>query len=261
MTAFEVVGGRVVNPSTTFTELTALKGSQFSVRTTPEGTKVTLQQIWSQNKTGGSARIRSSRMHDDVNGIRVRVPAANPRILLPYDVAEPLYNQDTLIPECTGGGSETDTVFWLNYYSQLPGSEGAFRSWAEVQPRIMKYMGTELTLTSGATAGDWGESKPINPSPDLFKRPYEYALLGYLVDKECGAVGFHGTDIGEVRCGGPGAVEPDLTGEWFIRLSEETKQAAIPTFQAANVPSILAEVAHTTAETAIHVTLLCAQLS
>ena len=260
MSAIEVVGGKVLNPGATITAMTPLAGQTFAVRTTPEGTKVVLEQMWGQNATGGVARIRSPRMHDNVQGIRVRVPKVNPRLLLPFGVKEKLYNQDTLIVESSGGGAETDNLFYLVSYEKLPGSEGNFRSPGEVLPRINAYMGVELALTGSATAGEWGAARALNAEQDQFKRPSEYALLGYVVNTECGAVALHGTDIGEVRVGGPGAVEPAWTNEWFIRLSEETGLPCIPCFQAGNVPSILAEVCSTTASQAVSVTLLCAQL-
>lgn len=261
MSAIELVTGRVLNPGATITELTPNPGSTFAVRTTPEGTKVTLENLWGQNATGGVARVRSPRMHDNVQGIRVRVPKADPRLLLPFAVKEPLYNQDTLILESSGGGAETDTLCYLVSYEKLPGSEGNLRHPSEIIPRIQHIMGAELTLKSGATAGTFGAGVAINAAQDQFKRPAEYALLGYIVDVECAAVAFHGTDIGEVRIGGPGAVEPAWTGEWFIRLSEETGLPCVPCFQAGNVASILAEVMHTTAATEVHVTALFALLS
>lgn len=261
MSAIEIVAGRVVNPGATITETTPAAGQTFAVRTTPEGTRVTLENLWGQNATGGVARVRSPRMHDNVQGIRTRVPKGDPRLLLPFAVREPLYNQDTLIVESSGGGAETDTVYYLVSYDKLPGSEGNFKHPAEVLPRIMNIMGVELKPKSGATPGNWGAAVALNSNQDQFKRPHEYALLGYVVNNECGAVAFHGTDIGEVRVGGPGAVEPAWTNEWFIRLSEETGLPCIPCFQAGNVPSILAEVNSAAAEAEFLVTALCAELS
>jgi hypothetical protein len=201
-------------------------------------------------------------MHDNVQGIRLRAPKATQELLLPYDVKEKLYNQDTVTVETTGEGSFTYGVYLLNYYSQLPGSEGAFKSWAEVLPRIKQYMSVPVQVKTSATAGQWGVAKALNSVVDQFKRPSEYAILGYLADVEFGALGIHGTDIGELRTGGPGVIKPDLTQEWFIRLSEETGTAAIPTFQAANVPTIQVEVtqAHGAEETK-NLSFLCAQLN
>jgi hypothetical protein len=261
MPAFEVVASSSVNPGAAFKETTINPGQTFAVRTTPEGTNVHLCQMWGDNASGGEIRIRSPRMHDNVQGIRVRVPKLNNEILLPYDVAEKLYNQDVLIVEQTGGAGETDAVFYLNYYSQLPGSEGAFRTWSEVQPRIKNYLSVPVQLKTGAVAGQWGVAKALNSVADQFKRPYEYAILGYTNDEPFGALAFHGTDIGELRCGGPAPVKPDLTQEWFIRLSEETNSAAIPTFQAANVPTIQMEAVQAAAEGTKNITVICAQLA
>lgn len=262
MAALELVTGHVKNPSTTLTELTPNKNSTFAVRTTPEGTKVTLENMWGQNATGGVARIRSPRLHDNVQGIRVRVPKADARLLLPFAVREPLYPQDVLTVESTGGASETDTLAYIVSYEKLPGTEANLKSPAEVLPRIQAIMGTELALESSTSvAGEFGATKFLSQELNQFKRPHEYAILGYLVNVECTAVAFHGTDIGEVRIGGPGAVEPAWTGEWFIRLSEETGLPCIPCFQAGNTESILCEVMHAKESEKVNVTVLCAQLS
>lgn len=261
MSALEVVASKTTNPGATITETTIAAGQTFAVRTTPEGTKVTLENIWGANASGGVARIRSPRMHDNVQGIRVRVPKADARLLLPFAVREPLYNQDTLIVETSGGGGETDNVYYLVSYDKLPGSEGNFKHPAEVMPRIVALMGAELKPKSGATIGNWGAGVALNSNQDQFKRPHEYALLGYLTNLEVGAVAFHGTDIGEVRVGGPGVVEPGWTNEYFIRLSEETGLPCIPCFQAGNVASILCEVNNNAAESEFLVTALFAQLS
>ena len=261
MSALEIVGARVVNPGATVTEMTPLTGQTFAVRTTPEGTKVTLENMWGQNATGGTARIRSPRMHDNVQGVRVRIPKNDPRLLLPFAIKEPLYNQDTLIVETSGGGAETDTLYYLVSYEKLPGSEGNFKSPSEVLPRIQNIMGVELKPKSGATTGQWGAAVALNSLQDQFKRPHEYAILGYVTSAEFGAIAFHGTDIGEVRIGGPGAVEPAWTNEYFLRLSEENGMPLVPCFQAGNVPSILCEVSSAGAETEFPLTVLCAQLS
>lgn len=260
MSAIEVIAGKAVNPGATITECTPATGQTFAVRTTPEGTKVTLENIWGANATGGVGRIRSPRMHDNVQGIRVRVPKADNRLLLPFAVREPLYNQDTLIVETTGGGAETDVMYYLNSYERLPGSEGNLKHPAEVLPRIANLMGIELKPKSGAAIGNWGAGVALNSNQDQFKRPREYALLGYVVNLECGAVAFRGTDIGEVRIGGPGPVEPGWTNEWFIRLSEETGLPCIPCFQSGNVGSILCEVSNNAAESEFLITALCAEL-
>jgi len=261
MSAFEVIATKYKEAGAAFKECTPATGQTLAVRTTPEGTDVHLCQIWGDNKEGGEARVRSPRMHDNVQGIRLRVPKENNEILLPYDVKEKLYNQDILTVETTGEGAFYQMVCLLNYYSQLPGSEGAFKTWAEVLPRIKQYMSVPVQVKTGAEQGQWGVAKALNSVADQFKRPYEYAILGYLIDTACCAIGIHGTDIGELRCGGPGVVKPDLTQEWFIRLSEETQSAAIPTFQAANVPTIQVEAVQAAAEATRNITFLCAQLS
>jgi hypothetical protein len=249
-----------VNPGAEFKPFAAVTGQSHLVRTIPEGSTADLLQIWAENATGGSVRIHSPRMHDNVQGIRLRVPAANGELLLPYAVKEGLYNQDSLEVEGTGGAGETDTIYYLNHYSQLSGAEGTFRSWAEVEPRVEKYMGVEVPLKTGAVTGEWGVPKAINSAMDQFDRPYEYAILGYIMDVAVGALAFRGTNVGEIRCGGPGVLKPDLTQEWFIRLSEESGMPAIPCFMSGNAGSVLVEACQSAAEAARNPTVLLAKL-
>lgn len=261
MPAYEVINTLFKEPGAAFKEFAAATGQTLAVRTTPEGSQAYLENIWGDAKEGGVVRVRSPRMHDNVQGIRVRVPKENRELLLPYGIKEPLYNQDTITVEGTGEGAFTYGAYLLVRYSVLPGSEGMFRTWAEIQPRIRQVMGVEVSAKTSAVAGQWGGAKALNSSLDQFKRPSEYAILGYLVDVAGGAIAFRGTDIGELRTGGPLEDKPDLTQEWFVRLSEETGQAAIPCFQAANAPTILVEVAQASAaEVTKNVTVLCAQL-
>lgn len=261
MSAYELVTGRATNPGATITAVTFETGQSGAVRSAEGGSGAHLIQMWGENASGGLMRIKSPRMHDNVQGIRVRVPAGSIGPLLPYAVKEKLYETDVLSVETSGGTSETDSVFYINHYSRLPGSEGNFKTWAEIQPRILKYMGVEVTCKSGASAGAFGAPVAINSNMDQFEIPAEYAILGYTVDAGCGAVGFRGTGIGELRCGGPGVVAPDITQEWFVKLSEEAGEGAIPVFGSANKGSVLVEVAHTTASTEFHPTIICALLS
>lgn len=260
MGAFEVIAAYKTNPGAVVSATAAYEGQSLQVRATPEGSETILQQCWANNKTGGIVRVRSPRMHDDVQGIRARVGASDQRLLLPAQVREKLYSTDTLTVETTGGEAETDDVALLMHYSSLPGSEGDFRTWEEVQPQVEQYMGVEVTLESAAAVGKWGAGVALNNAMDVFKKPSRYAILGYHLDLACTAISLRGTDIGEVRCGGPGALEPDLTGDWFIRLSQESGEPAIPVFNSQNVGNILAECADNEAKVQRHVTFLCALL-
>lgn len=257
MSAFEVVYAFKTNPGAVISECAAATSQSLQVKASDQDAY--LQQLWAFNATGGLIRVRSPRMHDDVQGIRLRVNAKSQQLLMPYGTEERLYSTDTLTVETTGGEAETDCVFALLRYPQLPGSEGQLASWAEIQPNIESYLGVEVAAKTGAV-GKWGTPVALNNSMDLFKRPSKYAILGYQVSAEVGAVVISGTDVGPLRFGGPGMIEPDVTSEWFVRLSEEAKEAAIPVFNSQNIGQINLELGGQTAEAESKVTFFCAKL-
>lgn len=256
MSAFEVVGAFKTNPGATIEECAAYTGQKLEVRA---GEGITLEQLWAYNASGGVLRVRSPNLHDDVQGIRLRAPEANPQLLLPYASKVPLLKTETLTVETSGGGGETDNVFLLNYYNSLPGMEGNLLHWSEVQPQIDNLMGVEVAAKTGAV-GHWGTPVALNSSQDLFRRPARYAVLGYQLNSVCGSVVLSGGGVGELRFGGPGMIEPDVTAEWFIRLGEETGQATIPVFDSQNVGQVNVELGGQTAEHESKVTFICAKL-
>lgn len=253
---FEVVAAFKTNPGATIESCEAYPGQTLQVRA---GTGVTLEQLWAFNASGGLLRVRSPNLHDNTQGLRLRAPKENPQLLLPYASKVPLLETETLTVETTGGAAETDNVFLLNHYDDLPGQRSNLFTWAEIEPQIDNLMGVEVAVKSGAV-GKWGTPVALNASMDLFRKPSRYAILGYQLSEVMGAIVVSGGGVGELRHGGPGMIEPDVTGEWFVRLSEETGKAAIPVFNSQNVGQVNIEAGGQTAEKETKVTFLCARL-
>lgn len=259
--ALEVVSGRVTNPGATITPLTANTGDSFTIRSSPPESAVFLAAAWAQEGTVGVFRIRSPRIHDSTQGIRLRVPvASHARNLLTYGALQRLFPQDTLTVELSGGATETDVGALLIYYTDLPGSDARLATWQEVAPRIRHVMGAEQNLTTGATAGDYGGAQALNADFDLWKRNVDYAILGYLTDVAVGIVGIKGADTANMRVAGPGTTEALVTANWFVDLSQETGLPCIPIINGANVGTTTIDLVHTAASAAVNVTLICAEL-
>mgnify|MGYP001585452747 CR=1 FL=1 len=123
MPALEILGGYVTAPSTTLTALTMGSGNSLTIRNAPFETDIRLIQAWAMNQTAGILRIRSPRLHDNVQGIRTRVPATTPRELLPRGHRQKLITQDDLIVEQSGSATTGDIemAFLLIHYAELPG--------------------------------------------------------------------------------------------------------------------------------------------
>ena len=258
--AFEVIGGRVTNPGATLTALTANTGNSFTVRSFPFGSPAYIDEAWAQEATTGQFRIRSNRLHDNSQGIRMQV-SATASGLLPYYAAQALYPQDVLTVELSGGGAETDAGFFLAYYTDLPGVSARLATWDQISPRIVNLMGVLEQVTSGATLSDWSGSQAFNADQDTFKRNVDYAILGYTLDATCGAIRITGSDTGNLGVGGPGNLRPEVTANWFADLSVRTGRPFIPVFNAANVGAMTFDISHTANAATFNVTVLCAELS
>lgn len=259
--AMEVITGRVTNPGATLTALTANTGNSFTVRAFADSSQAWLEGMWTQQATAGVFRIRSPKMHDAVQGIRYRAPAALTRNFIGDPHATRLYPTDTLVVEQSGGGAEVDSAAFLVYYDDLPGGDQQLALWEQIKPSIVNLLTIEVAVTGPATSGDWSAGNAINSTFDLLKADTRYAILGYQTDAECLAVGVAGADTSNYRVGGPGCIEPLETRDWFVRHSLLTGRPHIPVINANNRGGTLASVARITAAGTVNVSFSAAELS
>lgn len=259
--AVETVGGRVTNPSTTFTALTANTGGSFTVKSFAQTSKCYLDQMWAHEATPAVFRIRSPRMHDSSQGIRLQVGDTVPRLLMADGNEQLLYPSDTLTVEGTGGAAETDAFFYNAYYQDLGGINARLAMWSEISPRIVDIAGVEVDATTSATAGDWSGGTAINATLDSFKADTDYALLGYTVGTVCGAVAIAGTDTGNLKIGGPGAVDGIENRQFYVNQANRTGRPYVPIINSNNRGATLLYVADPAVSTSVHVSLFFAQLS
>lgn len=258
--AYEVLAGRVVNPGAAFTALTPNTGDSFAIRSFGGGAPAYLDDMWAHEATPGVLRVRSPRLHDNVQGIRARVGVTVARGLLPDEADQLLYAQDVLTVEATGGTAETDVGCLLAYYTDLPGIAARVTSWEQVLPRIANVLTAEVAVTGAATTGDWSAGTPLNTTFDLLKANVDYAVLGYESDTSVAAVGLRGPDTGNLRVGGPGTSEVLETRNWFIRQSRASGRPYIPIINAANKGSTLAFQCSASASATINVAFILAEL-
>jgi len=258
--ALVVVTGRTTNPGATITALTANTGDSFTVRSFPFGSQAYIDNVWGQEATAGVVRIRSPRLHDANQAIRERVIVTNPRPLMPYELRQPLYPQDVLTFELSGGGAETDMASMLHFYEDLPGIDAQLYTWDAIKPNIVNVAGMEVQATTSATAGQYGGTVALNATFDNWKRNVAYAILGYVSDTTVCTVGITGPDTGQLRVGGPGTTEAIVTSDWFVENAKATNAPYIPVINAANIAATLLDLAGTTTSTTVNVTLVVAEL-
>lgn len=241
--AFEVVTGRVVNPGAVLTALTPNTGDSFAVRYFNPSAGAQLEDVWGQGAAAQVIRVRSAKLHDAANGVRLATVAGVTRSLLSEEAVQVLYPTDLLTVESTGGAAETDDVALLVYYKDLPGQNARLVGWEEIQGRIKNLVSVQRDITLGGTAGDYQGAAAIDGQFGVLKADTDYAVLGYLVTTQCLAVGLRGVDLGNLRIGGPGATEAIETRDFFVDLSRRYGYPHIPVFNANNKGGTVVDIA------------------
>lgn len=247
---FSLDGGRFYGPAldtitatttaigSTLAAATAATGDSFQIRNTANpAVPAWLLQAHADLQTTGSIRVRSPKMHDNVDAIRVPVQAGDLSPQIPWGVPQPVWGQDVLTVEHAGSGTAGDiesSVFTV-FYPDLPGSDAKLFTWDQIKARQPKnIIGVRLTITLGSTAG-YNGSKALNADVDLLKANTFYAVLGIVTDVEAAAVCLKGPDTGNYRVNVPG--EPQLvqhTSYWFKRLALGYGLPLVPVIHSAN---------------------------
>lgn len=239
--ALEVIGFRATAIGATLAALTNNTGNSNIVRAAAPNTVAWLIQMWCDVQVAGTIRVRSPKLHDNVQGIRFDTVVSDVIPLMPWGVRQILYPQDTLTVELAGSAvaGDVEDACLLIYYDDLPGVQARLAKWSDIAGKIQQIVTVENTIAT-TTTGDWGGEEAINAEFDLLKANTDYALLGYTVDTEGGAVGWRGADTGNLRVGGPACeTNRDLTTDWFKSLAIMLDLPLIPVFNSANKAGIL----------------------
>lgn len=215
---------------------TPASGDSFTIKNAALSSDVLLLQMWADNQVAGMVRLRSPKLHDNIDAIRSRVQIGVLKPLLPYGVPQKLFPQDTEIVELAGSavGGDIESVVQLIYYSDLPGQSARLATWDQIKGRVKHLLGVRLAITLGTTVG-YNGARAINADVDFLQANNDYAVFGMTTDVECGAICLRGPDTGNLRVSVPG--EPDLTeeGSWFFRnLAWHYNLPLIPIINSAN---------------------------
>lgn len=259
--ACQLVTGRVTNPGAAFTALTANTGDSFTVNNFNTTAPAYLDNMWMHEATPGVFRVRSPRLHDQSQGLRMQVGDTAPRLLLPDSTEQLLYPADVLTVEATGGAAETEVGALLIYYTDLPGAMARLAQWSEISNRIKNIAGVEVDVTTSATAGQWSTGTPINATFDNLQANADYALLGYTTNVAVGAIAISGPDTSNYRIGGPGPVDAIQTREFFVTMGNASGRPYIPIINSNNRGGTSLYVADAAVSAAVHVTLTLAELT
>lgn len=238
----------------------AAAGDSFTVPSFSLSSKAYIEAVFADGASTDFIRIRSPRLHDANQGLRLRVGGVTLRNLIPPGMNEVLYPSDTPIVEIDETAAATGGILLDYGFDDLAGVAPRLASWAEIQPRIVHVMGCAVDVTSGAI-GTWGASAALNSKFDNFEAGADYALLGYQCSVPCLGIAVTGKDTGNLKVGGPGSDDPLVTTRYFIDKSEDTGRPRIPVIAADNRGSTVLQNIDVAAATAIEVSLLLAQLA
>lgn len=259
--ALQLVTGYVANPSSTFTAVAANSGESLTIPNFTPGSECDLFAPFSPGATKGQARIRSPRLHDAAQAIRLQRGAASFEPLMPLKLKQPMYPADTMIAEVTGGAAETDMLCYCLWFQDLPGVAARLAMWGDISNRIKNILGQEVDLTTGGTAGQYGTARALNFSFDTLKANTDYAVLGYVTDVKCAAVCLYGPDTGNQHVGGPAPITPNRDMRaWFIEISDAIGKPCIPIINANNRGATYVQAADIAASLAVNVSLVMAEL-
>jgi hypothetical protein len=220
-------------------------GNTLTVRNARPDSRIFLLNMWADNQAAGALRVRSPRLHDNVQGIRFQVIASEVQPLLPYRFKQPLVSQDTLVVEHSGSATAGDieTGALLVWYEDLLGADARLISAGEVWDRGVDTVTVMNTLAAGNSGGYSGE-EAINADFDNLKANTDYALVGYTLDTEVAVVRWRGADTANMGVGGPGSdTDRHLTRHWFLELSRSWDLPMVPVFNSANKGGFLLDVA------------------
>lgn len=239
---------------------TPAPGDSFQVPSFDLASKAYIENAWVSGATVDFTRVRSPRLHDANQGLRIQVGGTTRRSLLPWGNQEVLYPSDAPIVEIDATGAGSNGICLQYGYDDLPGVQPRLANWADIESRIVHIMGDEVDVTSGAI-GAWGASAALNSLFDNFEAGADYALLGYTVSAACLAIAVSGKDTGNLKIGGPGANDNFESTNYFVNWSQMTGKPRIPVIAANNRGSTVLQNVDIAAATATKVTLYLAQLA
>lgn len=259
--AFYLTTGRVTNPGAVLTAVTPNTGDVLQIPSFDKSAGGWLENVWAHEATPGVLRIRSPKLHDNVQGLRLIVPEATAKPLLPDEAEQPLVTLDTLTVELSGGAAETDVACLQLYIPNMDGAAQNVALWEQVNPRIKNLLTNEVDCTAPATIGNWSAGNALNATFDQLHADGMYAVLGYEVSAACAAIAIAGPDTSQLKCGGPGTLDSRVTRDWFVRQSLQSGRPHIPIIKAPNKGATLVYTLSASAPAAINVGLILAELN
>lgn len=251
-----------------FEALAANNGDSLSIINFPDAAAGYIEEIFSGNSGHkGEVAVFSPRFGDSTRGLRLQhqfnptLSGADgePQLILPRLLDIPVYSSDTLTVQTNATATDNVNVVLQVYYTDIQGGGQRLATWQEIESRILRVLGIEVTVTPGAT-GDYGTSVALNANDDRLQADADYAVLGLTVDQPVLSIGLRGPDTGFYRIPMPGHWDARHTADWFVQQSLWRGTAHIPIVNANNKASTFLDGLSSSAPGATKVSLIMAQL-
>jgi len=253
-----------VNATTSgYQAVTLATGNSLTVRSFAPPSYARLDTVMfngnaSTASTEVSIRITSPMLHDDVRGIQLEPGEAPVQYLLPREIGQQLYTQDTLsVAVNDANTSVADSVVLAMYYSNLTGQTARLHSWGDLSGNIEYIKPLEVDVSAG-TLGSW-QDVVITTDENLLHANKDYAVLGIITDADGCAMGVMGSETGNFRITSPMITRTLDTSDYFVMFSERMGTPHIPVFNSANKDSFYVTTTGNTA--AARVQLILAELT
>lgn len=218
-----------------------------------------LEQLTFSGAAVDFVRVRSPRMHDANQGLRLFTGTGQPENMLPWGTDTQVFSSDTPLFEIDATGAGTGVLTATYGYDNLGSGSVMLATWDEVRPRIKALMANSFVVTAGAI-GAWGAGVPLNNTTDNMKADSTYALLGYICSAKVATFAINGSDTGNFDVAFPGDPTSDRTRDYFIAMSRESGRPSIPLIQANNRGGTIVKSTDSAAATASTVSLILAEL-
>jgi len=248
------VGVATIGAGPVITAAAAGVGSTFTVRNFPFTSQGHLVDMWFQADHAGMIRVRSPKFADNVQGIRVNTDGVIHGGLLSPATPQFLIPQDTLIVELNGTAADVNLAALQTYYDDLSGADPKLKMPGDISGSYEWSDTWVVAVTTSGTAGTIAGTA-ITATYDVSQANRWYAVLGYVVDTEVGAVGITGADLSNLNIMGPGHTFERDTRNYFADRSMALGKPCIPCFNTANKGNTQVVTANDDASLALNVTL------
>ena len=244
-----------------FQAAAAVAGDSLTVRNGAQGGTIMLERMGYHGRAGDQFRIRSPYLHDFVEGIQF-IPGQFPSSgLYPAEADQVLQPQDNLTAEMLVNAITSHGDGFLGiFYSNLPGVDARLHTLADIANIMVNIKVLRVTMGAGGAAGVWLDTV-ITATEDLTRANTDYAVLGYIVDTAAACIAIKGPDTGNLRCGGPGVLDNNVTRDYYVLQSNANNGPRIPVFNSANKNGTFVSALSTSSPTGINVQLILAQLA